>query len=162
MLRVALLLSLFGWTGLVACDRARDESKAYSEAIGYAFPVLFWVSFCCCLCCVCCLEVAGRCLFIQKARTLGATAEVPIWRRFLILYLVFLPFGLSAFLSWSTCGCMPVLCFLIVGIDNIASATENPCTSLPLRALAAGHANVVDVILRTKKSPSLTAILEMT
>ena len=82
--------------------------------------------------------------------------------RFLILYLVFLPFGLSAFLSWSTCGCMPVLCFLIVGIDNIASATENPCTSLPLRALAAGHANVVDVILRTKKSPSLTAILEMT
>lgn len=82
--------------------------------------------------------------------------------RFLILWLTFLPFGLAAYLSWSTCGCMPVLCFLLVGIDNIASSTENPCTSLPLKALAAGHANCVDVIRRTKQNPALTAVLEMT
>ena len=81
--------------------------------------------------------------------------------RFLILWLTFLPFGLAAYLSWSIIGCMPVLCFLLVGIDNIASSTENPCTSLPLRAIAAGHANCVEVVRRAKQSPALAAVLEM-
>lgn len=35
--------------------------------------------------------------------------------RFLILWLTFLPFSLSAYLSWACCGCMPVLCFLLAG-----------------------------------------------
>jgi putative membrane protein len=76
--------------------------------------------------------------------------------RFLILWLTFLPFALSAFTSWACCGIMPVLCFLLAGIDNIASACENPMTSLPCRALAAGQANTVEVVRRTKENTLLT------
>ena len=82
--------------------------------------------------------------------------------RFLILWLTFLPFGLAAYLSWACCGCMPVLCFLLVGIDNIASSIENPMTSLPCRALASSQANVVEVIRRTRENPTLTEILNLT
>jgi len=105
--------------------------------------------------------------------------------RFLILWLTFLPFSLSAYLSWACCGCMPVLCFLLAGIDNIASSCENPVgidldrralalcaprltltrttrsfvrqmTSLPIRAIAASNASVVEVVRRTKQGMDTT------
>lgn len=72
--------------------------------------------------------------------------------RFLLIYLTFLPFSLTAYLSWASIGVMPVLVFLLVGIDNIGIKCENPMTTLPLPALAASSKNTVEVVWRTYNS----------
>lgn len=72
--------------------------------------------------------------------------------RFLLIYLTFLPFSLIAYLSWASIGVMPMLVFLLVGIDNIGIRAENPMTTLPIKALAASSKNTVEVIWRTYDS----------
>jgi len=72
--------------------------------------------------------------------------------RFLLIYLTFLPFSLAAYLSWACIGVMPVLVFLLVGIENIGSKCELPLDTLPIEALASSSKNTVEVVWRTHDS----------
>ena len=74
--------------------------------------------------------------------------------RFLFIYLTFLPCALVAHLSWAAIGVMPVLAFLLVGIDNIGIKAENPFFTLPIYGLAKSSKNTVQVIRRTSTTPS--------
>lgn len=80
--------------------------------------------------------------------------------RFLLIYLTFLPFSLIAYLSWASIGVMPILVFLLVGIDNIGIKCENPFMTLPIHALARGSKNAVDVVWRTGESVRYNDLLK--
>jgi len=71
--------------------------------------------------------------------------------RFLLVYLTFLPCSLAAYLSWACIGVMPVITFLLVGIDNIGIKCENPFLTLPIKALGASSKNTVEVVWRTRE-----------
>lgn len=81
--------------------------------------------------------------------------------RFLLIYLTFLPCSLVAYLSWASIGVMPVLVFLLVGIDNIGIKCENPMITLPIEALAASSKNTVEVIWRTYDSISYKSLVTL-
>lgn len=69
--------------------------------------------------------------------------------RFLIIYLTFLPFALFAFANWATIPVMPVLAFLMSGIENIGIHIEQPMMVLPIRALAKSSQQTVQIVERT-------------
>jgi len=77
--------------------------------------------------------------------------------RFMIVYISFLPFGLWAFCSWLTIPIMAVLCFLLVGIENIGVQIEQPLIVLPLDKLAAGCRTAVEAITKAQHGAELWA-----
>jgi len=80
--------------------------------------------------------------------------------RFLVMYLTWLPFGLFAYLSWATIAVMPVLAFLLSGIENIGIHIEQPMMVLPVRSLAQSAKRTVEIIERTFLQDNFKKVLD--
>ncbi|PRW20866.1 UPF0187 chloroplastic [Chlorella sorokiniana] len=57
--------------------------------------------------------------------------------RFLLVYVTFLPFAFWPIFSWATVPVMGVLTFLLAGVENIGTQTEEPSRTLPLNQICA-------------------------
>ena len=76
------------------------------------------------------------------------------------MYLTWLPFGLFAYLSWATIAVMPVLAFLLSGIENIGIHIEQPMMVLPVRSLAQNAKRTVEIIERTFLQDNFKKVLD--
>ncbi|KAI7838066.1 hypothetical protein COHA_008149 [Chlorella ohadii] len=72
--------------------------------------------------------------------------------RFLTVYITFLPFAFWPIFGWATLPVMGVLTFLLAGVENVGTQTEEPSRILPLNQICAATIRAVGLLLSDYRS----------